>query len=475
MPSIAKILVPIVIAAAVAGGGYAFYASRQPSSPAAGAGGAAAGGVPGAKGQAAAPGPGGGGPGGGAAGKGGGPPPVAVEVTRVALQSLAVSITAVGSLRSDESVTLRPEVSGRVSEILFREGERVAKGATLVRIDASVPRAELEQVRANLSLAKSKLDRTRDLEKKGFVSQQARDEAESGYRVTEAAAALAEARLAKYEVRAPFAGIIGLRSVSLGDYVREGQDMVNLESIDPLKVDFRVPEVYLTQTKVGQTLQFSLDAMPGRTFDGRVFAINPMIDAGGRSIVVRAQVKNVGGALRPGMFARVRLLFDDKKEGLTVPETALVPQGADQFVFRVVDGRAQRSRVEIGQRRDGVVEVITGVAKDDVVVVAGQLKLREGSQVRLAGQGGPPGRDGAAKDGGGKGGAARDGSGKDGPAKDGGGKGAAGKGAGEDPAAKGAGGVARDAAPAGKGQGGPKGAPPAAADVTAPARAKGGA
>ncbi|MFN0163635.1 MAG: efflux RND transporter periplasmic adaptor subunit [Burkholderiales bacterium] len=402
MTSTAKILIPSVIAAALVGGGGVFlYNKAGPTSAQAPSGKADA--APAGSSGTAGPGKGtnGGPPGaGGAPGKGGpggaGGPPAAVEVVKAAMQSLAVSTTAVGSLRSDESVTLRPEVSGRISEILFKEGERITKGRVLVRFDDSVTRAEMEQARANLALAKTKFERSRDLEKKGFVSAQARDEADSGLKVSEAAAKLVEARLARFEVRAPFSGVIGLRTVSVGDYLREGQDMVNLESIDPLKVDFRIPEMFLSQTKVGQSLQFSLDAMPGRNYEGRVFAINPLLDAAGRSIVIRATVRNPEGKLRPGMFARVRLLFDDQKEAVVVPETALVPQGGEQFVFKVVEGRAQRARVDIGQRRDGQVEVLSGVAKDDTIVVAGQLRLREGVNVRIAGAGGPPGKGGPA-------------------------------------------------------------------------------
>jgi membrane fusion protein (multidrug efflux system) len=242
----------------------------------------------------------------------------------------------------------------------------------------------VQQAKANLTLGKTKYERAIDLQRQGFISSQARDEAENNLRLAEAAAALAAARLAKTEIRAPFSGVIGLRSVSVGDYVKEGQDMVNLEAIDPLKVDFRVPEVYLKQVQVGQTLQVSLDALPGRSYEGSVFAINPLVDAAGRAIVIRAQVKNADTALRPGMFARVRLLTKDARDALVLPEQALVPQGEEQFVFRVVDGRVARTKVELGQRRDGRVEVVKGVAPGDTIVTAGQLKLRDGMSVTLA-------------------------------------------------------------------------------------------
>ena len=307
------------------------------------------------------------------------PGSVTVEAVKVAMASLPQTISAVGSLRSDESVTLRPEVAGRISTIAFQEGQRVAKGAMLVRLDPAVPQAEAQQARANLVLAKSKFDRAVDLAKSNFISGQAKDEAENNYKVAEASLQLAEAKLAKMDLRAPFSGIIGLRSVSVGDYVKEGADLVNLESIDPLKVDFRVPEVYMRQVQVGQSLQIQLDALPGKTFEGKVFAVNPLIDAAGRAVVIRAMVRNPDTSLRPGMFARVRLI------AMVLPEQALVPQGDQQFVYRVVDGKAIRTKVEVGQRRDAKVEILNGVAKDDLIVSAGQLKLRDGAPVVVAG------------------------------------------------------------------------------------------
>ncbi len=308
---------------------------------------------------------------------------VPVETIPVAVARMPQSITAVGSLRSDESVTLRPEVAGRIAAIQFKEGQRVGKGTTLVRLDAAVNQAEVEQARANLKLAKSKFDRAVDLSKSNFISGQARDEAENNLKVAEAAVALVEARLAKMDIKAPFSGIIGLRSVSVGDYVKEGADLVNLESIDPLKVDFRVPEVYMRQVESGQPLEVTLDAYPGKTFQGRVLAVNPLVDTAGRAVVIRAQVKNQDASLRPGMFARVRLIIKDVAEALVVPEQALVPQGSDQFVYKVVDGRAVRAQVEVGQRRDGKAEVLSGLRAGDIVVTAGQQRLRDGATVAL--------------------------------------------------------------------------------------------
>jgi membrane fusion protein, multidrug efflux system len=315
--------------------------------------------------------------------------PMTVEVAKVAQQALPQAITAVGSLRSDESITVRPEVAGRISAILFKEGQRVGRGMTLVRLDPAINQAEVQQARANLKLAQSKYDRAVDLAQRNFISGQAKDEAENNLRVAEASLALVEARLAKTEIKAPFAGVIGLRVVSVGDYVKEGADVVNLESIDPLKVDFRVPEIYMRQVQVGQTLTVALDALPGKTFEGKVFAVNPLVDAAGRAVVIRAIVANPDTSLRPGMFARVRLITRDEKDALVIPEQAIVPQGDEQYVFRVVEGKVARVKVEIGQRRDGKVEITKGLGVGDVVVTAGQLKLRDGMPVTIINANGP--------------------------------------------------------------------------------------
>ncbi|HTQ01971.1 MAG TPA: efflux RND transporter periplasmic adaptor subunit [Casimicrobiaceae bacterium] len=309
---------------------------------------------------------------------------VTVEAVKVVTASMPQTITAVGSLRSDESVTLRPENAGRISAITFQEGQRVAKGAPLVRLDPAIPQAEYEQAKANFTLAQSKFDRAVDLAKRNYISGQAKDEAENNLKVAQASLQLAEAKLAKTDIRAPFSGIIGLRSVSIGDYVKEGADLVNLESIDPLKVDFRVPENYLRQVQPGQSLTITLDAMPGKSFDGKVVAVNPLVDAAGRSIVIRAQVPNPDTLLRPGIFARVRLITRDQADAMVLPEQAMVPQGSEQYVFKVIDGKAARVKIETGQRRDGMVEVVAGLVPGDTVVTAGQLKIRDGSAVRIA-------------------------------------------------------------------------------------------
>jgi membrane fusion protein (multidrug efflux system) len=312
----------------------------------------------------------------------GGSSVITVEAGPVKLSAVRRQIDAVGSLRSTESVIIRPEISGRITEILFDEGQQVRRGMPLFRLDAAIARAQLEQAKASLVLSKANHERAEDLYRRGAGTQRARDEAVSKLRADEASVALAQATLDKATLMAPFDGIIGLRKVSVGDYVNPGQDLVNLENIEQLKVDFRVPEIYSMQIKVGQSVQIRLDAIPNSAYDGTVYAIDPAYDPNGRAIILRARLANRDGLLRSGMFARVTLLVDEREQAIVVPETALVPIGGEQFIYRVVDGKAVLTKVVIGQRRRGQVEIVDGLERDAVIVTEGAVKLRDGSAVR---------------------------------------------------------------------------------------------
>lgn len=306
-----------------------------------------------------------------------------VDVARVVALPVSRGVSAVGNLGSQDSAILRTEIAGRISEIGFTQGGRVRKGQVLVRLDDTVPKAELQQAQANLSLARSQYQRARELSAQGFISRQARDEASSQMQVQQAAVALAQARLDKTVIAAPFDGLVGLRNVSVGDYVGIGAELAPLESIDPLNVDFRVPEQYLAEVRVGASLAVQFDALPGQTRRGEVVAVSPLVDVGGRSILLRASIANADGQLRPGMFARVQLQFSGGK-ALMVPEAALAPSGRAQYAYRVRDGRVQRLEVQIGQRRDGWVEVVSGLEQGDQVVVSGLQKITDGAAVNAA-------------------------------------------------------------------------------------------
>ena len=201
--------------------------------------------------------------------------PIAVEMGKPEKLDWPKTVMAVGSLRSDESVIIRAEQSGRITALNFKEGQPVRMGQLLVQLDDSLARAELEQAKANQKLGKAKFDRAVELQQKNFISGQARDEAENAMRVADATVSLAQAKLTKLFIKAPFSGTVGLRSAGVGDYVKDGQDIVNLEKTDPIKVDFKVPEVFQSKIRVGQALSVDLDALPGKPFTGSVYAVNP--------------------------------------------------------------------------------------------------------------------------------------------------------------------------------------------------------
>lgn len=307
---------------------------------------------------------------------------VAVDASPVTIGSIRRQIEAVGSLRSAESVIIRPEIAGRIGEILFEEGQSVTRGTPLVRLDTSIARAQVDQMNAALALSKVNFERAQELMKKGAGSQRAYDEAFAKLRADEASLALAQATLDKMTLVAPFDGILGLRKVSLGDYVNPGQDIVNIENIESLKVDFRVSEIYAVQLKVGQAINITLDAIPGASFDGEVYAIDPAHDPNGRAVILRARTLNKNGLLRSGMFARVALIIEAGRESILVPETSIVPVGQEQFVFVLDDNKVKLTKLKTGQRRGGLVEVAQGLEATSVIVTEGALKLRDGMTVK---------------------------------------------------------------------------------------------
>jgi membrane fusion protein (multidrug efflux system) len=318
-------------------------------------------------------------PGGPAAG---GPPPgMPVEGAVVTVSPLAREIIAVGSLRSDESVVLRSEIAGRIVKINFQEGQAVAKGQVLFELDDSVVRAEFEQARATFSLAKRNSDRAVELLQQHLVSVAERDATRANLDIAQAALSLAQAHEDKTRIAAPFAGIAGLRMVSPGAYVAVGQDLVNVEAMNPVKLDFRLAEVALSAVKTGQKLNIDVDAYPGQRFAGEIYAIDPRVADATRSIGVRARIDNADGRLKPGLFARVRLQIANKGDAIQIPEQAIFPQGEQQFVYVIEDGKANLRPVTIGLRTTGLAEIVAGLKPGEVVITAGLQKIGPGSPV----------------------------------------------------------------------------------------------
>lgn len=330
-----------------------------------------------------APGAPGGRPGGGPGGPGG---PAAVEVAAAQRTTLTDEVSAVGSLRSNQGVMLRPELSGRIVKLGFRDGQRVKRGQLLVQLDDTLQQAQLKQSEAQAAIARTNLQRSRELLGQGFVSQSAVDQNQAALDVAEAQVALSRAQLARLKVLAPFDATAGIGLVDVGDYVKDGADLVNLEDLGSMKVQFALPERVIDRLRPGQAVDVAVDALPGRSFQGRVQAIDSVVDPNGRALQVLAQVANPGALLKPGMFARQRVVFAVREGAVVVPEEALVPFGGKQLLFKVVDGAdgkkvARRVEARLGLRLPGRVEVLEGLQPGELVVTAGHSRLLRGEAV----------------------------------------------------------------------------------------------
>ena len=310
-------------------------------------------------------------------------PPLPVKAAPATHATLNVEVTAVGTLRADETVMVRPEIAGRVATIHFREGQKIRQGEPLATLDQEEYQAQLASSAAQLALEQSSYRRLQDMDRQQLASQQNLDEAKAKLDTARAQQELNRVRLSKTVIRAPFDGMIGLRKISPGAYVKPGDDIVALESLGAMKLDFRVPETYLARLAVDQRLAARVDAYPEQSFEGTIYAIEPALDEETRTVLLRARLPNPHNQPRPGLFARVSLILERRENALVVPEQAIVPVGQTTFVYRVVDDKAVMTPVKLGLRRPGLVEILEGLSAGDLVVTDGQLKIRDGAAVQV--------------------------------------------------------------------------------------------
>jgi len=309
--------------------------------------------------------------------------PASVVTAAVVSQPYAQEITGVATLRARESVLVTARTAGRVSAVLFSEGSRVSAGTPLVRLEDDEERAAYHAARANAELAAGKLGRLDDLLARGMASQDERDTQAQVLKEAQARAELARVQLEIRTLRAPFAGVLGFRQVSPGALVQPGDAIVSLDAIDTLRADFPVPEALANVVRAGNAVEGRAAAVPAREFAGRVTLVNTRVDSGTRTVTVQAQVDNRENLLKPGMLMTIRMRARER-DALFVPEAALVPENARQFVWRIRDGSATRVDVTPGTRRDGQVEVLAGLLAGERVAIAGQGNLRDGKRVEEA-------------------------------------------------------------------------------------------
>ena len=306
-----------------------------------------------------------------------------VEPTR-----LSSRVNAVGTVLADAAAVLRAEVPGQILELHFEDGQPVAKGDRLFSIEATVLEAEANEARANAEQSEAAYTRARELIDDKLISATEFDTARANYNVGVARLLSSEARLSKTVIRAPFDGFAGLRRINIGDYATVGQELVDVVRLDPLRVEFSVPETLLAQLKPGQPVNVEVGAYPDEAFPGRITAIAPQVDVAGHSVLLRAELPNGDLRLRPGLFAQVTVTLAEKPDAIVLPEQAIWPIGNDKTVFVIEEGKARRQTVTLGQREPGFVEVVTGLSAGDEVVTAGQMKIFDGAAVKTIPSGG---------------------------------------------------------------------------------------
>ncbi len=322
------------------------------------------------------------GPGAGGGGPGGGPPAMPVEAAAARSDTVIDAILATGQIEAMQSIELRPDVEGRLVQILVREGAQVARGTPLFKIDDAELKAQVAEVTAERDLARQSLTRTRELLGQKASSQAELERAEATMRSNEAQLERLKVRLDRTLVRAPFAGVVGQRFVSLGDYVTTETRLASLQTVTPQRAAFQVPERYADQLKVGQQVSFRVAALSGRQFTGRVDFVDPTVQLPGRTIMVKAQVPNPRRELQAGMFIEARLATAVRPDAVVIPEDAVLPLQGSNFVWVVANGKATRRQVELGVRTPGFVEIKNGVENAEQVVVGGQERLAEGAPVQ---------------------------------------------------------------------------------------------
>jgi membrane fusion protein (multidrug efflux system) len=313
----------------------------------------------------------------------GGAPAVPVYVATARPETLIRRTRAVGTLTASDSVTISPEIAGRIVGISDREGAAVRAGDLLAELDTAIYRAQIADATAKKVLWQANAERARSLMAKGAGTPKALDEAIAELSIAEAALNLANANLAKTRITAPFSGELGLRQVSIGEYLSPGRAIFTLSRIDPLNVDFSLPQTELAIIRPGTPVGIRTDAFPGESFTGTIAAIDPNLDPTSRAVSVRATIDNPGGRLKPGLFIEVDIEAGQIVDAVTVPEEALVARGDRVFVYVVSDGRADLVQVTTGLREAGKVQIVEGLAAGTVIVTDGQIKLRPGAEIKI--------------------------------------------------------------------------------------------
>ncbi|WP_104202422.1 efflux RND transporter periplasmic adaptor subunit [Billgrantia saliphila] len=311
----------------------------------------------------------------------------AVIGARAGVEPWSDPLEALGTLRADESVTLSATVTELVAELNYQDGEMVEAGQLLIRLDDAEERAQLRAAQALRDERRGTVDRLSQLQSRNMAPRADVEDSQAQLRQVEAEVQALEARLTNYRIRAPFAGRVGFRNISLGSLVTPGTELVTLDKLDEMKLDFSVPESFLSILAPGLPLTARSAAFPDERFEGEVASIGSRIDPVSRSVAVRAKLDNSELRLRPGMLMEV-VLRRNPRQAVVVPESVLVPSGDKQYVLMIDeadDNRLVRRQVRVGERRTGQAEILEGLAGGELLVSHGLQRAQEGDRVRVLG------------------------------------------------------------------------------------------
>ncbi|MFA6409642.1 MAG: efflux RND transporter periplasmic adaptor subunit [Gammaproteobacteria bacterium] len=306
-----------------------------------------------------------------------------VEVAKVEQVVQGTKVKTSGAMRATQGIMVRPEIDGRITEITFKPGDTVIAGTKLFQLNPEIYQGQVDQYTAELKLAKQDYDRSVRIYAEHVISDSDMDKSRANLYAKKGALEQAEGRLHQTNIKAAFTGTIGVNIVNLGDYVKPGQDLVSLQAIDPIEVEFGVPQVYMGGIALGNDVLLHVDSYPNEHFSGKVSAIDSIVNSANRNVIVRALVPNKDKRLLPGVYADVTLSLSNKKPTILIPQTAVVYDAGDVYAYIVLDNKAVKKTITLGESDQHNIEVKSGLKQEDTVITAGQQKIFDGCPVNV--------------------------------------------------------------------------------------------
>lgn len=308
-----------------------------------------------------------------------------VEAVKPELEKIEEKIYLVGNISSANSITVTTEVTGKIKNIAFKEGEKVEVGQLLIELDSDTYDSNVKYAKANLNLSQLETERKKSLYQKGVISKQAYDEAVADLKKNQESVNIALESLAKSKIYSPVNGVIGIRIVNKGDLVAQADKIVTIQNFDGVELNIQIPDIYLNKLQIGTKVIAKAEIYPDKQFEGQVIAIDPLLDEQSKLAKVKAKINNDGKKLYPGSFVKTEIILSER-EGLILPDSAIFKTTQGDLAYKIIDGKVVFQPIKTGYRNKDKIEVVEGITKDDLIISAGHLKLGPGSEVQVINQ-----------------------------------------------------------------------------------------